>query len=69
MLVCPPRSDLCTGGEAMEADEKDNNSSNAKRAKAEWNTPVLAACGNMMNVLADSGFGSDGTATGSQFSS
>jgi hypothetical protein len=53
----------------MEADGKHNNSRDAKRAKAEWNTPVLIACGNMMNVLADSGFGSDGTATGSQFSS
>jgi hypothetical protein len=37
-------------------------------AKLAWTAPVLIACGSMMNVLADSGFGGDATATGSQTS-
>jgi hypothetical protein len=53
----------------MKADEKHNNSRDAKRAKAEWTTPDLAACGNMMSVMALDGMFGDGTAEGSQFSS
>jgi hypothetical protein len=53
----------------MEASERDNDGSDEERVKAAWATPVLIAVGSMMNVLADEGFGGDGTGTGSQFSS
>jgi len=55
-------------GAYMEDGENNETGSNNGLAKAEWTTPVLIACGNMMNVMADSGTGSDGTGSGTQAS-
>jgi hypothetical protein len=40
--------------------------SDETQGMAEWTTPILIACGNMMNVMANSGTGWDGTAEYSQ---
>lgn len=52
----------------MEDGENTANGGNDRPVKAEWIAPVLIACGTMMNVMADSGTGSDGTGSGTQVS-
>ena len=40
--------------------------SDEAQGTAEWTTPILIACGDMMNVMANSGNGSDATGEYSQ---
>jgi len=51
----------------MKEDKKDAVSGSQERAKAIWTPPVLIACGNMKNVLANEGWGGDASG-GSVFS-
>jgi hypothetical protein len=52
----------------MEEDDKESGHSNESTSRPEWVTPVLIACGNMMNVMLDDGSAGDATGMGSDSS-